>query len=265
MNELIIVEQLPIIKEQIKQASELVSIKVENALSLVCNEETVKEIKNIRAELNKELKAFEETKKEVEKEVLAPWNDFKARYKESITDKYKLADSTLGARIAEVETALKDEKSDKIKAYFDEYLQSKNIDFITYGQAGINVTLSASEKSLKEQAKTFIDKVADDLSLIETQEHKAEILVEYKQDLNVSQAITTVSARHKAIEEEKARLEPKVDEVKEKIEPRQIETPKPVEKENVQSMSFLVNRTPFELDRLRKFLNEYEYDWEVEL
>ena len=62
-------------------------------------------------------------------------------------------------------------------------------------------------KSLKEQAKAFVDKIADDLNLIETQEHKAEILVEYKQTLNVSQAITTVTNRFKDIEEEKKKQE----------------------------------------------------------
>ena len=66
-------------------------------------------------------------------------------------------------------------------------------------------------KSLKEQAKQFIDKIVDDLKLIETQEHKAEILVEYKQTLNVAQAITTVTNRFKAIEEEKKKIEQEKD------------------------------------------------------
>ena len=87
------------------------------------------------------------------------------------------------------------------------YLNSKNIDFVTFESANINVTLTASMKSLKEQAKNFIDKIVDDLNLIDTQEHKAEILVEYKQSLNVSQAITTVTNRFKAIEEENAKQE----------------------------------------------------------
>ena len=45
------------------------------------------------------------------------------------------------------------------------------------------------------------------MALIDTQEHKVEILVEYKQHMNVSQAITTVSERHKAIETENAKIE----------------------------------------------------------
>ena len=65
--------------------------------------------------------------------------------------------------------------------------------------------MSTSPKSLKEQVRAFIDRIADDLALIETQENKEEILVEYKRTLNCSAAITEVVARHKAIEDEKAR------------------------------------------------------------
>ena len=263
MNELIIVEQLPIIKEKLKQISDEIDVKTTNALSLVCTEDTVKEIKVLRADLNKDFKELEEKRKSVKKQVLSPYEQFEEVYKKYVSDKFKNADVELKNKIDEVEDNLKKEKELEIITYFNEYLQSKSIDFITYEMANINVTLSASLKSLKEQAKAFIDRVSDDLALIDTQEFKSEILVEYKRSLNVSQAITTVSARLKAIEEEKAKIEPKIDEAKENIKPQQNEIP--VEKVNVQSMSILVTGTPFELDRLRKFLNEYEYDWEVEL
>ena len=60
---------------------------------------------------------------------------------------------------------------------------------------------------LKETIKSNLDKIMDDLKLIATQEHKDEILYEYKRSLNVSVAITSVTERYKAIEEEKARAE----------------------------------------------------------
>ena len=82
-------------------------------------------------------------------------------------------------------------KKKKVIAYFEEYAQSKNIDFVKFGDANINVTLTASLKSLKDQAKKFIDKVVDDIALINTQENDAEIMFEYKRTFNVSQAITT--------------------------------------------------------------------------
>lgn len=197
--ELIVVKQLPIIQEQLKQLSIEIEQKVENAKSLVCTEETVKEVKQVRADLNKEFKDLETQRKLVKEQVLAPYMQFEEVYKQYVSDKYKNADVELKNKVDSVESELKAKKEQEIKDYFEEYKAANNIDFITYEQARINVTLSASMKSLKEQAKNFIDKIVDDLNLIKTQEHKAEILVEYKQTLNVSQAITTVTKDRKSV------------------------------------------------------------------
>lgn len=206
-NEIIVVKQLPVIVEQLAQVKETVIERVKTATSLVCTDETVKEVKKARAELNAEFKAWEEKRKEVKTAVMTPYEKFEAVYKDCVSDTYKTADKELKTKIDSVEKELKDKKSTEVKDYFEEYLECKNIDFVTFEQANINITLSASMKSLKEQAKTFIDKICDDLALIDTQEHKAEILVEYKKTLNVSAAITGVTARFKAIEDEKKRIE----------------------------------------------------------
>lgn len=207
MQDLIIIKQLPQIEEHLKELSIEVGQKVESAKSLICTEENVKTIKEVRANLNKEFKEVEKQRKTVKEQVLAPYMQFEEVYKQYISDKYRSADNDLKQKINLVEKELKEQKEQEIRDYFEEYRKANNIDFITYEQAKINVTLSASMKSLKEQAKQFIDKIVDDLKLIETQEHKAEILVEYKQTLNVSNAITTVVNRFKAVEEEKKRQE----------------------------------------------------------
>ncbi len=207
MQDLIVVKQLPQIEEHLKELSLEVEQKVENAKSLVCTEENVTTIKQIRASLNKEFKEVENQRKIVKEQILAPYMQFEEIYKMYISDKYKSADNDLKEKIDSTENELKNIKEQEIKDYFEEYKKANNIDFVTYSQARINVTLSASRKSLKEQAKQFIDKIVDDLKLIDTQEHKTEILVEYKQSLNVSQAITSVTNRFKAIEEEKKRQE----------------------------------------------------------
>ncbi len=207
MQDLIVVKQLPQIEEHLKELSLEVEQKVENAKSLVCTEENVTTIKQIRASLNKEFKEVENQRKIVKEQILAPYMQFEEIYKMYISDKYKSADNDLKEKIDLTENELKNIKEQEIKDYFEEYKKANNIDFVTYSQARINVTLSASRKSLKEQAKQFIDKIVDDLKLIDTQEHKAEILVEYKQSLNVSQAITSVTNRFKAIEEEKKKQE----------------------------------------------------------
>ena len=56
MQELITIKQLPQIEEHLKELSIDIDKKVENAKSLVCTEENVKTIKQVRADLNKEFK-----------------------------------------------------------------------------------------------------------------------------------------------------------------------------------------------------------------
>lgn len=275
--DLIVVKQLPIIQEQLKVLSEEIEQKVENAKKLICTEETVKEIKQVRADLNKEFKDLETKRKLVKEQVLAPYMQFEEVYKQYVSDKYKNADIELKNKVDRVESELKAKKEQEIKEYFEEYKTANNIDFITYEQAKINVTLSASMKSLKEQAKTFIDKIVDDLNLIETQEHKAEILVEYKQTLNVSQAITTVTNRFKAIEEEKKKEEQKVVHIEmnenheiskesyeqlENIFNKPLEQPKEEIQEDILTLRFTVRGTRTKLKALKDFLENGGYDYE---
>ena len=224
MNELILVKQIPIIEEQLKTISDEITEKVETALSMVCTEETVKEVKAIRADLKKDFTELENKRKEVKSAIMAPYEQFETIYKNYVTNVFNPADAQLKAKIDDVENGLKEQKQIEILKYFNEYIDEKKIDFVTFFDAGITVLLSSSIKSLKEQVKSFVDKIVDDLALIETQENKPEILVEYKRSLNVSQAITTVSARQKAIAEENARAEA------ERLEKIKIEELKTMEK-----------------------------------
>lgn len=205
--DIIVVRQLPIIEEQLMLIRDSIKTKVDYALSMVCSEDTVKDIKSLRSELNKDFTELENKRKEVKKAIMSPYDQFEAIYKACVTDIFKPADNNLKAKIDEVESGLKDEKASEVRAYFAEYQLSKDIDFVSFEQTGIVITLTASKKALKEQCKAFIDKVAEELVLIDTQECKAEILVEYKKSLNVAQAITAVSNRQKAIAAERERQE----------------------------------------------------------
>lgn len=270
-NEVIVVRQLPEIEERLQEIKVDVTERANKAMSLVCTEENRQAIKDIRAELRKEFNEWEEKRKEVKEAVLAPYNDFEKSYKDCITDIYKRVDADLKGKIDRVEDELKAEREAEVKAYFDEYLASKGIDFITYENADINVTLSASMKSLKEKAKAFIDRVCDDLNLIDTQEHKEEILYEYKRFFNVSSAITTVQMRHKALEEERAKeAERKAREEAEKAAAEKVATvvetltpPTIVDEpiEEIFTAKFTVRGTKKQLKALKEFLINNNYDF----
>ena len=274
IKDLIVVKQLPVIEEQLKGLSVLIDEKVETALALEVSDETVKDVKKVRAELNADFEMLETKRKEVKDKVMTPYNQFEEIYKTYVSEKFKKADIDLKTKIDNVENEQKRIKTEEVKDYFNELCESENIDFVSYEQANINVTLSASMKSLKEQAKAFIDKICDDLKLIDTQEHKAEILAEYKVTLNVSNAITTVTDRIKREEEEKAKLEQVTDQelndeiMLEKIEsisaPKEIplEEPKEVKTEEVFEMTFKVRGTLEQLKTVKEFLDNGGYDYE---
>lgn len=265
MDEIIVVKQLPVIIEHLQTVKENVTEKVNDALNLICTEETIQGVKKTRAELSKEFNEWEEKRKEVKKAVLSPYEQFEAIYKDCITEGYKTADAQLKSKIDEVETNIKEQKRVELSEYFDEYVFSKNIGLmLCLDDANINITLSASMKKLKEQAKAFVDKVCDDLNLIATQEYKDEILYEYEASLNVSAAITTVVNRHKAINEAKA-VE------KENAEKMQTQeaaiakidaiAPPKVEEETL-TVAFKVTATRTKLKELKEFLKKGEYKYE---
>lgn len=275
LNEMIVIEQLPIIREKLEAMKTDITERTTAALALDCTEETVKTVKKARAELNSEFKFWEGRRSDVKRAIMAPYEQFEAAYDECIRNVYRTADAELKEKISSVESELKSRKESEIRSYFEEYRLSKNIDIVTYEQAGINITLSASTKSLKEQVRQFIDRISDDLKIIATYEFAPEIIVEYKNTLNASEAITSVINRHKAIEAEKAaeeertarekemaEIEKQVDEiVPPTVEP--IITP-PVVEENdpILTLAFKVTATKSKLKELKNFLINGGYDYE---
>lgn len=274
-NEIIVVKQLPVIQEQLQQIKAEVTAKVESAKSLVCTQETLAEVKRVRAELRKDFNDFEERRKEVKAAIMKPYNDFDTVYKECITDVFKNGDEDLKAKIDSVENTLKEERATDVKAYFDELCQAAQIDFVTFENANINITLSASMKGLKEQAAQFVGRICDDLNLIAVQEHKDEILFLYKKVdgfsfLNVSKSITFVAEKYKAIEAEKAKeaerqakaaaVEKSVENVEKVVETL---TPPTVEEtEPILTLKFTVRAKRSKLRELKEYLERNGFDYE---
>jgi len=204
--DMIVVEQIPIIKERLIE----VAVKIDEKLSivdgLVCTEESLKEVKAIRAEFNKDFAEIEKLRKAVKEQVLNPYNDFEKTYKECVSDKYNAADKTLKSKIESVTDELKTEKINIIRAYFNEYAESAHVrEYADFDKQMANIfRLSDTETSLKRICRERIDSLASGIKAIEAQpeELRPEILVEFKKSLSATDAISVISARHKAIEEQ---------------------------------------------------------------
>jgi hypothetical protein len=200
--------QSPVITHKLQEAGKTVSKRIEE-LELdkqIATVETVKSLKDLRAELNKELADFETQRKFIKEGVNNPYNEFESIYKVEISEKYKSAIDLLKDKIAFVEDKVKSEKKEAVEVYFNELCVSEKIDFIKFDKLGIEINLSTTEKKYKEQINDYVTKVVDDLNLIKSTDFEAETLTEYKSSLNVSNAITTVKTRKENEKKEEERL-----------------------------------------------------------
>lgn len=192
--------QLPKISHSLKQAGDEVDKRIAelNLDNLVATIDTVKSLKDIRAELNKEHLEFKAQLKSALTPAVDPIAEVKNLFKINISEKYSPADVLLKDKIAIVENKVKDKKKEVVIAYFNELCASENIDFLTFDSLNLDIKLSTTEKKYKETVNEYVLKVVDDINLIKNQDFEVEIMVEYKRTLNVSDSIIKVKNRKEA-------------------------------------------------------------------
>lgn len=269
-NELIRVVQLPVIEEQLRAMKEQVDQKVADALSLVCTDETLSTVKDVRASLNKDFKALEEQRKAVKKAVMGPYEAFEKVYKECVSDAFNHADYELKGKIADVENAIKGACEEEMRTYFSELAAAEHVEWLKYEWAGVKVDMaSARQKShakLREQIAAFVVRVSQDVTAISGMEDAEEIMAEYRQCLDLGRALGTVQERHQRIEDERRSAEErKAAQEAQKAAVEKVETAAPhtafeppvaapVEPEKVYKCSFTVRATKTQLRKLKEFM-----------
>jgi hypothetical protein len=261
--ELIVIKQLPVIEERLRGLSKVIEQQTNEAKGLVCTEDSLKVVKAVRADLNRQFNELEEQRKTVKKAVLAPYEAFEAVYKECVSDKFKAADTALKRKIDEVESGLKKKTEEELRKYYAELCAAYGIDFIPFEKLQLNITRSASAKSFREYIEKFMSKVMDDLAVIAKQQHKDEILAEYKLCLNLKQAVTRIEDMYASIEAEKAKreanvaVEARAEEAVQKVEalapPEQI-APPAEEDDPVLTLVFRVTGKRSKLKALKQYI-----------
>lgn len=260
MRDDIVVLQLPVIgyEDKLRELKAEIEARTSVTAALECTEETVKEVKKVRAELNKELKEYEDARKRVKKAISEPYDRFNAVYKECVSDVFSSADAQLKAKIDKVENELKEKKRQEVLDYAVELRAALGLEWLEVGRVMPNVTLSATASSLKQKTAEEIDRINTDVGVIDD----PEVLAEYKKSLNLAQAQMIVKQRRVEIEKAKAESERKAQqeetkqEVIEKVE--MIAPPvvlqEPEEIEDIYEMTFTVNGTIEQLKALKAFM-----------
>ena len=268
------VTQLPVIEEHLRSRKEQTEQRVAEAMSLVCTDETLTSVKNIRAEMNREFADAETQRKAIKAAIMEKYDSFESVYRECIADPYKRADADLKAKIDATESEIKSRCEEMLLGYFRELCAVNEIDFLSFGQTGVKVDMASARaktpKKLMEQIKLKVDGVAQDMKTIGTMgENAPEIMVEYKKNLDLSLAISVVNERHRRAEEEREAVKrhtvsPAARAAGDTVAAAPQVVPKRVEQAAVErlTVSFRVTDTRERLRLLKQFLvsNGYQYE-----
>jgi len=227
---------------------------------IIFTEENMKEAKEEKATINKLVDKVKRYRIDTVKDFKKPIEEFEedAKATEKLLNE---TSSFIQDQTNAYESSLKKEKQDQLQEYFNEYAESLKIDFISLEQANINVTLTASIKSLKEQAKSFIDEIYQGIKLINSQQDNIDrMLVRFKKTLNAPLSIIEIINEVKSEKEmQSAREEKEKIESAIKNQPN-VETPivaetKPLEApKEVMTITFKVVGTKDQLIDLREFM-----------
>lgn len=275
VNELIKVESLPKIFYQLEEIGKVVDNALVGINDMVCNEDNKKEVKKRKQEITAFKNLMETKRKQIKEQVLEKYNEFNSKYEEEVKTKLVNAENILTEKYTAIEIQQKQDKENELREFVEQHCKDKNV-HIEFDRIGLNITLSASIKSLKEQALAFIDKVVSDLKLIELEEYKSEILLEYNESLDFVKAKTTVIDRHKKLEaiqekqkevqlriDEEAKIVEQVEEVIEEITPPvEIETTTIDDTEEQLIVSFTVKGSKGKIKKLKEYIIELGLEWE---
>lgn len=273
VNELIKVESLPKIFYQLEEIGKKVDEALVDIEDMECTDENKQEVKKRKQEITAFKNLMEDRRKEIKNQILEKYNEFNDKYELEVKSKLVNAENILNEKVSNIEVQQKLDKENELRAFYQEYVTKYNLEDmeIPFETIGLNITLTASMKSLKEKIVAFCEKIANDLKLIELEEYKDEIMLEFRSSLNFANAKMRVVGRHKELElikrteEERARKKEEESKIVEKVEevvepeivaPIEIETTTLEDTEEQFIVSFTVKATKEVILKLKQCLEE---------
>ena len=273
INEIVKIEQMPIIFSQLEIVGKQIDEELAKVKDLEATEENKQEVKKVRTNINNTLKAFEDKRKEIKSKILEDYNIFNEKYENEIKTKLQNASDELKTKIDDIEKEQINEKQNEIENFIYEHRSANHLneifeiqDVIEY--ANLKINLSTSLKSLKDDALKFIERVANEVKLIEMEETPSNLLYEYQRNgFDLTKAKLTLIERQKQIEElakqreqvqEVVKQEEQVAQVVEEIvAPKEI-----VQDDEILEVAFKVKGTKTQILCLKHFIEELGVEYE---
>jgi len=261
---------LSVTEKNLQRIAEECREKIEAAKAMACTEETKQAVKKTRTELKKKFEEYETERKVRTAEYEKPLKDFKTLYDKYIKIPFTEADAALKRKIDDVEDIQKLEKANNVMVYAIELIKAYSLDWLGPDVMRImpKINLTDSETKLQKQVTATLDRIKKDVDYINKLESKDEILAEYMESLDMTQALDTVERRKQAILKaqqtsqtytEQENIKHEVEETVTQLAPPVVEEETPEENISempVFQMTFTVTGTMQQLKALKAFLIE---------
>lgn len=268
--------QLPIIREQLAPLSEEIDREVAEALSLAVTPETVASVKKVRAKIRKDYEELERQRKALKSALMEKYVEFEETvYKPLISIRVEEGDAELKRKINAVEDQLRQEKEKDLRAYFRELADSEHLEWLEYERGGFHMTLTKSRTALHKEVDVFVERVASDVTAIQSMPEAEEIMVEYKRTLRLGEAVEVVRKRREDVEQERREREHLAEmrrveqEAAEKVREAArvnatLSAPKKVAQKTEEklTLTFSVTDTKERLKLVKSFLDSNNYQYE---
>lgn len=256
--------QAPVISEDLEGVRRQMDLVLAEVRQLPANDESLKRVKAVRADLSKQFDEMENQRKEVKRQVLQPYAQAEEKYKACIAEPYKAADRQLKEWVDNYQNGMKTACEARLREYFEELCVAHGVDFLRFEQAGVTVDMAMARqkesRKAMEKLESFVLRVRADLDTILKMEDSAEILAAYRIKLNLPEAILGV-VNHKAAVERAVQQIREAMEIRDQEEQnrRQLFDAAPelrdqLPQEDIYSMTFTVTGTLPDLKALKAYI-----------
>lgn len=193
--------QPPVIVENLDSVRQNLETLLADISTLPQDDDSLKYVKQIRANLAKDFERLETQRKAAKRQVMEPYDLAEQKYKQYISGPYKEADAQLKKWVDDYQNGMKQRCEDTLRAYFDELCQSQGIDFLPFHRCGVVVDMAMARqkepRKAMEQIYNFVMSVRQDMDTILKMDNAEEIMAEYRSFPVLSSAVITVDKRKK--------------------------------------------------------------------
>lgn len=185
----------PVITENLDSVRQGLQILLSDISELAKNDDTLKYVKQVRANLSKEFARLETQRKAVKQQVMEPYLQAEEKYKSYISSPYKEADEQLKEWVDSYQNELKEQCASVLKEYFEELCRAYDIDFLAFDSLGITVDMAMARqkepRKAMEQIYRIVNGVREDMDSILKMDNAAQIMSEYRKHPVLSAAMST--------------------------------------------------------------------------